>query len=237
MARLRQVWELRIHGVNNTPPESMLQSRGDQPPAPGTQRLLERVAGDDTTGFYRYVPPAPGEPRVVVEAFSWGQLTSGRRQVANGVLNDVRRAAWSLVLPFALVNIALWARPTVTSQPGDQGDRGAWWLAGFVRLMAVSLTITMTVAAAGAGLDLFAWQCEAKCATTPPGLGWARSVDAAHLVALAAAVPLALILGMAWIAGKTFQYEAVTPARAGRRPAGRSGIRSSIPASGPAARR
>src|SRR5690349_18070146 len=93
------VWELRIHGVNNTPPENMLQSRGDARPAPGTRHLVERVAGDDTTGFYRYAEPAPGDPRIVVEAFSWGQLTSGRRLAGDGVLDDVRRAAWSLVLP------------------------------------------------------------------------------------------------------------------------------------------
>ena len=213
MANERQVWELRIHGVNNTPPGSMLETCGDLPPTPGTSRLPVLVAGDDTTGFYRYLPPAPGDPRFVVEAFSWGQLTSGRRGAANGVVNDVRRAAWSLVLPFALVNVALWARPSVTPEPGDRGDAPAWWLAGLVRLMAVSLTVTLTVAAAGAGLDLFAWQCEARCASTPPGLGRARSLDPAHLVAVAAAVPLALILGLAWISGKTFQYEAVTPAR------------------------
>ena len=217
MANDRRVWELRIHGVNNTPPDSMLETSGDLPPKPGTRRLLQCVAGDDTTGFYRYVPPAPGDPRVVVEAFSWGQLTSGRRETANGVVNDIRRAGWSLVLPFALVNVALWARPSVTPEPGDKGDAPAWWLAGLVRLMAVSLTITLTIAAAGVGLDLFAWQCEASCATTPPGLGWARSLDPAHLVAVAAVVPLALILVLAWISGKTFQYEAVTPAR-GQRP-------------------
>ena len=73
--------------------------RGGPPP-----RL---VSGGDVTGFYRASGSAPDDP-VVVEAYSWGQLTSGARTA-----RDVERALWTLLLPFTLANVALYARPGI----------------------------------------------------------------------------------------------------------------------------
>jgi hypothetical protein len=202
-------WELRIHGVSNTPPASVLHSWKDGPIPPDRPWPIELVAGDDTTGFYQRVRTRPGGPKI--EAFSWGQLTSGRRNSGDRVVRDLRRAAWSMLLPFALVNVALWARPTVSPKPGDTG--AARLLAWLVRVLALSLTITVTTAAAGVGMDLLAWQCHADCSRTPPGLGWLGgswlAVDG-RLVLVGALLPLILVCGLVWLAGKTFQYEAIT---------------------------
>lgn len=84
------VYELRIHGVSGTPPASML----------GVPSVT-RVAGDEAAGFYR-PQDAEGHPidadgeGSLVEAYSWGGLTSGGKL----------RALWLLLTPFTLVNVA-----------------------------------------------------------------------------------------------------------------------------------
>lgn len=62
-----QVYELRVHGVSGTPPESMLAD-----PFP------EQVAGDDVARFFRKTEPiVVGGKSRIVEAFHWGRFTSG----------------------------------------------------------------------------------------------------------------------------------------------------------------
>ncbi|MDH3248222.1 MAG: hypothetical protein OEQ47_04640 [Acidimicrobiia bacterium] len=82
------VVELRIHGVSGTPPEDLLRD------------FPIRVAGDARSGFYRAETGEP-EEEGVIEAYSWGGLTSASRLTA----------AWLLVLPFALLNVAGWMAP------------------------------------------------------------------------------------------------------------------------------
>src|SRR5215213_2335015 len=104
------VWlELRIHGVHNTPPQSMLG-------VPASS--VGQVAGDGITGIYRTkdgkvplrtltVPgsaEAPAQTPVVVEAYSWGGLTSN----VKGIVNWLTRVLWMFLLPFALMNLAYW---------------------------------------------------------------------------------------------------------------------------------
>jgi hypothetical protein len=96
-------------------------------------------AGDDQTGFYRRCGDSDSAG-LVTEAYSWGQLTAGNR-----AKKDIQRAGWALLLPFALVNVALWARPDVSD--GRLGQVTAYVL----RLLAVSLTVTLVLAAAGVG--------------------------------------------------------------------------------------
>ncbi|HEX8865103.1 MAG TPA: hypothetical protein VF821_05545, partial [Lentzea sp.] len=81
-----QVYELRVHGVSGTPPESMLSD-----PFP------EQVAGDDDARFFRKTDPivVNGRSRIV-EAFHWGRFTSG----------SPSRTLWLLLLPFALLNLS-----------------------------------------------------------------------------------------------------------------------------------
>ena len=94
--------ELRVHGVHGTSPGAMLGvADGD----------VGQVAGDGLTGIYRVkdgVLPYRNlaGTNVSVEAYSWGALTSG----VQGILGWVKRALWLLLLPFALVNLAYWAR-------------------------------------------------------------------------------------------------------------------------------
>src|SRR6185503_20160613 len=94
--------ELRIHGVSNTPPESMLKDWAHPRPE---ARL---VFGDEQTGFYRRVGDSDGAPELT-EAYSWGQLTSGNRTTR--AAKDLQRAGWALLFPFAAANVALWAVP------------------------------------------------------------------------------------------------------------------------------
>jgi hypothetical protein len=81
-----QVYELRVHGVSGTPPESMLAD-----PFP------EQVAGDDVARFFRKTDPiVVGGRSRIVEAFHWGRFTSG----------SATRTLWLLLLPFALLNLS-----------------------------------------------------------------------------------------------------------------------------------
>src|SRR4051812_2406713 len=90
---MKRVLEIRVHGVSNTPPESML--RECDVPAPEA-RLY---AGDEQTGFYRRKGD-PDDADLVTEAYSWGALTSG-----NQAKKDLQRAGWALLLPFAFANV------------------------------------------------------------------------------------------------------------------------------------
>jgi len=74
--------ELRVHGVSGTPPEALLSCPTE---------FLEEVAGDKSAGFYRRQPwledatsGPPGAWRKVLEAYSWGGLTSGPASRAAG---------------------------------------------------------------------------------------------------------------------------------------------------------
>jgi hypothetical protein len=90
--------ELLVHGVGGTTPEEMLND-------PRTVR----ITGDGTAAVFRRVDDADAEDRPedyrgkpVPEAYVWCNLTSG-----NG-----SRALWLLLLPFMVVNLAHWMRPT-----------------------------------------------------------------------------------------------------------------------------
>ncbi|MFN8080383.1 MAG: hypothetical protein U0Q19_12545 [Kineosporiaceae bacterium] len=206
-------------------------------PVPAAEPALVRVAGDAVTGFYRHpdtVPTATAEPagpaervgpqhgetrsgasRYVVEAFSWGQLTSGQRDLA---AKDLRRAGWSALLPFALVNVALWSRPRV---PADLREKGATaLLAWTVRALALSLTATLLIAMSAASMDLVGWQCGAGCSRQLPFLGGVFTdpyfAVAEHRALLMALVPVAVQAAVWWLAGKSIGYESVVPTASGR---------------------
>src|SRR4051794_16408678 len=84
--------ELRVHGVSGTPPTALdMLGRHD----------VTCVAGDRKSGFYRRRIAEPSSTGTVLEAYSWGNLTSG----------GASRALWLLLLPFTLVNVAFWMRP------------------------------------------------------------------------------------------------------------------------------
>lgn len=144
-----RVVELRVHGVMGTTPESLVSSvaavdvAGD-----GVGRVVQPAD--------RLLRPAPGPmlraegqsiPRVV-EGYSWGAMTSG----------GAAKAAWALLFPFALANVAHWMLPPIPS-----GHRLAGRLAltarTLLRLAAVLLTMLLVTQAAVVSLDLLAAQC------------------------------------------------------------------------------
>lgn len=113
------VLELRVHGVNNTSPSSMLDLGVDD------VELVPHTRGDESAGFWRakeavrdrldpqdrgYTPKG-----LTREAYSWGGLARtspdgfgfGSIKAITGVLG---RLAWIMLIPFGLVNIAYWSR-------------------------------------------------------------------------------------------------------------------------------
>ncbi|MFD8298582.1 hypothetical protein ACFV13_20430 [Streptomyces bauhiniae] len=213
--------ELLVHGVGGTTPEKMLAD----------PRTI-RVTGDDTAAVYRRaedVPesaggagPAlderPGEGPVR-EAYVWCNLTSG-----NGT-----RALWLLLLPFMVVNLAHWMRPSV-ERPGP-----ATRLYGLlVRLAALTLTVLLVAAASEVALDLVAWQCAGApaCAgrhtwltflsPTLSGGGWWSPPG--RRLALAALVPTLLTALLWYLSHRTWSaYESHRPLTTTAEPAADEG--------------
>ena len=96
-----ELLELRIHGVNNTPPVSLLYA-------------IEEEYGDSLVGVYRERPNAG-----VTKAFSWGGLarTSPFPRIRFAWVRSVGSAAWIFVVPFGLANVAYWSRKL--TMPGE----------------------------------------------------------------------------------------------------------------------
>ncbi|MGA5798772.1 hypothetical protein ACPC27_29940 [Streptomyces cellulosae] len=177
--------ELLVHGVGGTTPEQML----DDP-------RTVRVTGDDVAAVFRRADDAdaerdPGARRdgPVPEAYVWCNLTSG-----NGT-----RALWLLLLPFMVVNLAHWMRPSAHARRRTVRLYGM-----LVRLTGLSLTVLLVAAACEVALDLTAWQCAGTPACAgrhswlgflTPGEGWWGAPG--RRLALAALVPAALT-GLLW---------------------------------------
>ncbi|MFI1760964.1 hypothetical protein ACH41H_02650 [Streptomyces sp. NPDC020800] len=198
--------ELLVHGVGGTTPEKML----------GCPRTV-RITGDDTAAVFRRADhtedtePAPADDGAgdepVQEAYVWCNLTSG----------DGSRALWLLLLPFMVVNLAHWMRPT------SRGRRHTVRLYGLlVRLAALTLTVLLVAAACEVALDLVAWQCAgvADCARRHSWLGFlspAVSGDGwwslpGRRLALAALVPTALTVLLWYLSHRTWSaYESHQP--------------------------
>lgn len=192
--------ELLVHGVGGTTPEKML----DDP-------RTVRITGDDIAAVFRRADDVDAEKAQrdgpVPEAYVWCNLTSG-----NGT-----RALWLLLLPFMVVNLAHWMRPTA------RGRKRTVRLYGLlVRLAGLTLTVLLVAAACEVALDLAAWQCAGTraCAESHSWLGflspdvsddgwWSRP---GRRLALAALVPAALT-GLLWyLSHRTWSaYESQQP--------------------------
>jgi hypothetical protein len=162
-----QVLELRVHGVHNTSPQSMLGV---------TKGEIGQVAGDGITGVFRTkdgkIPLRELKSNIAVEAYSWGALTSG----VTGIFGWVRRVAWLFLLPFALLNISYWARPelgfrteqTASGSVGPNNEsteelkrsaRPSRSSARLLRVAGLLLTAFMVLTPLTVVVDLVAWQC------------------------------------------------------------------------------
>ncbi|WP_338899826.1 hypothetical protein WBG99_32810 [Streptomyces sp. TG1A-60] len=173
-----------------------------------------RITGDDTAAVFRRIDDADAEARPsdhcgkpVPEAYVWCNLTSG-----NG-----SRALWLLLLPFMVVNLAHWMRPTTRDRRRTVRLYGL-----LVRLTGLTLTVLLVAAACEVALDLTAWQCAGTraCAEEHTWLGFlspAVSADGwwsrpGRRLALAALVPAALT-GLLWyLSHRTWSdYESQRP--------------------------
>ncbi|WP_320783819.1 hypothetical protein [Streptomyces sp. CRN 30] len=179
-----------------------------------------RVTGDGIAAVFRRIDDADAESRPedrpedrrgkpVPEAYVWCNLTSG-----NG-----SRALWLLLLPFMVVNLAHWMRPTTS------GRRRTVRLYGLlVRLAGLSLTVLLVAAACEVALDLAAWQCAGTpaCARDHTWLGF-LSPDVSgggwwsapgRRLALASLVPAALTALLWYLSHRTWRtYESQQPMR------------------------
>jgi hypothetical protein len=193
--------ELRVHGVHGTSPGAML---GVDDAAVG------QVAGDGLTGIYRardgQLPLRElGGTDVSVEAYSWGSLTSG----VQGFLGWVKRALWLLLLPFALVNLAYWARIGLA-----QGTGQSRWGARAVRVSGLLLTVFFVVVPCVVAIDMAAWQCYRYgvpgCSVVPGWLNFVAGLAPGRRIALATLVPVAVVTVL-WLLSKTSirRYESV----------------------------
>nr|WP_240690800.1 MULTISPECIES: hypothetical protein [unclassified Amycolatopsis] len=140
-----RIVEMRVSGLVGTSGETLLD----------TVQTVD-VAGDELGRVVRPADrlrrPAPGPvvpalgrsiPRTV-EGYLWSGMTSG----------GVAKAAWALLFPFSLANVAFWMLPPV--------HRGRWLgglCRGLLRIAAVLLTMLLVSQVAAAVLDLVATQC------------------------------------------------------------------------------
>src|SRR3954451_2282954 len=201
----RSLVELRIHGVSGTPPEGMLDAR-----------VVSRIAGDATTGFYALEPDeplvgiAPDDRPRRLEGYSWRGMTSG----------SPLQALWVLLAPFALANMAVAMRP-----PVDERSRWRFLTAvhgALVRLFALSLTLTLVVAIYIASIDLFAWQCGNSAACIDEHavtrvLGWGVLASPPRRMAVSLVLPLAVIALLWFLARRSWKARAATLAIVGTR--------------------
>ncbi|WP_237519027.1 hypothetical protein [Streptomyces sp. SID5910] len=158
-----------------------------------------RVTGDHIAAVFRRTEDADAESRPedyrgrpVPEAYVWCNLTSG-----NGT-----RALWLLLLPFMVVNLAHWMRPTAHGRIRTVRLYGL-----LVRLAGLTLTVLLVAAACEVAIDLVAWQCAGTpaCAQRHSWLGFLSPAGPdggwwsppGRRLALAAAVPAALT-GLLW---------------------------------------
>ena len=205
------VLELRVHGVRGTPTTSMLGAQDAS--------QVRQVAGDRLTGFYRLAegvdPPLRRlPPGMALEAYSWGELTSGIR----GMWGWVTRVLWLGLLPFALVNLAFWARTEV----GQNSGQARWGLRA-VRVSGLLLTMVAMLTACFVALDLVAWQCfranAVACPVLPDWLDALASLRAGQRITVMSAVPVGLVIGLVLLTRQSLsRYEATSdePAQADR---------------------
>lgn len=243
------VLELRIHGVNNTPPDAMLAL---------PDHAVEQFRGDRFGSFWRprqdkladlppdHVGQVPAEVRR--EAYSWGGMARSSPGVpGSGVpsvlANALGRVGWALLLPFGLANVAYWARKLPDdSVPATR--RMVWWNAGrgaaSTRLFGLGLTVLLVLAVCEVAIDVYAVQCSlpgTTCRRLPDFLD-VLGDPARHIRVLAAsAVPVLLLLGLLALTSLSRSRYEMTSVRTPERRAGVVLSRSSMWEGSPRIRR
>ncbi|MBG6103325.1 hypothetical protein IW249_003739 [Micromonospora vinacea] len=177
--------ELRVHGVSGASAAQVLDLQ-----------QTGQVAGDRSGGFYRPRPrcsDTTGVRGVTLEAYRWGDLPSG---------TVARTLAVVFLLPFMLVNVAIWMRP---ANPGSEAA-----VKSLCRVLALTLTVLYVLAIAGVAVDLVGWGCLASpdCLAGRSWLSWLGGRPTGQRLAVLALVPAAAI-GLIWRVscrpGRTFE--------------------------------
>ncbi|SDN87062.1 hypothetical protein [Lentzea jiangxiensis] len=157
-----RVVELRVHGVQGTTPQTLVDAVA-----------AVDVAGDGLGRIVRPADrlrrPAPGPvlqtegrstPRVV-EGYLWGGMTSG----------GVAKATWALLFPFSIANVAHWMLPPVPERSLPSHLLGIG-LRSLLRVFALLLTALLVAQISVVSLDLLAAQClrpGTACLSSIPG--------------------------------------------------------------------
>lgn len=181
--------EIRLHGVGGTTPQDLL---GDLAP--------QQVAGDRIAGFYR----TADQGERIVEAYSWGGLTS----------RSASRVLWLLLLPFALANLTGW----MVARSVHRGRARFGFHRWAVRFASLAMTVNFVVVAAMMGMDLIGYQCGQRNACLgklpefrPPGADLLVG-HPARWVVLGSGLPVLAILLLCLLALKSInRYESVQP--------------------------
>ncbi|MEG3637063.1 hypothetical protein [Micromonospora palythoicola] len=188
-----EVVELRVHGVSGAAAETLL----DHP-------VVTRVAGDDNAGFYR---PRPGfgvsdRPQALrVEAYRWGALTAG---------GAVRTLSLLFLLPFMLVNLAVWTRPATGGAGGVIGP--------LCRVLAATLTAAFMLSVVGVTVDIIGWQCVPyqPCLRGRGYLSWLAHLPLGPRLALLALVPIGALRLLWWLGERSARVFEAFPAARGQ---------------------
>ncbi|GLY25925.1 hypothetical protein [Micromonospora sp. NBRC 101691] len=190
-----EVVELRVHGVSGATAETLL----DHP-------VVIRVAGDDNAGFYRPRPGfGPDGPwgGLRTEAYRWGSLTAGAA---------VRTVSLLFLLPFMLINLAVWTRPATGGAGGIIGP--------LCRLLAASLTAAYVLSVVGATVDIVGWQCVPyrPCTHGRGYLSWLGELPLGPRLALLALLPIGALRLLWWLgerSARAFEAFSVTGGQSG----------------------
>jgi hypothetical protein len=171
--------------VSGTPPQDMLCSQwaaqvaGDalSPIFQPADQFGRTLAGPD-------LPCADGTFPRQVEAYHWGEMTSG----------GWSKAVWALLAPFAMVNVAHWMLP-----PGGKKRLHSMLigtLEGLLRLTGLLLTALFMAQAAVLVMDVVVTQCpsEPTACLSSAHLGWLWAHQ--RLLSIAGAAVLVALLGM-----------------------------------------
>jgi hypothetical protein len=179
-----RVVELRVHGVQGTTPQSLVDAVA-----------AVDVAGD---GLGRVVRPADrlrrpapgpvlqaaGRPVTrVVEGYVWGRMTSG----------GWAKATWALLFPFSLANVAHWMLPPTPTGSVPAHLLGVG-LRALLRLAALLLTVLLVAQLEVISLDLVAAQCLASGATCLWGPSWMSTTPWVRAVVGLAPIALAVLV-------------------------------------------
>jgi hypothetical protein len=204
-----RVLELRIHGVNNTPPHAMLAlSPAEVEQLPGGDRFGS-FWQPTPQGVAALPPEHPGQvsPDVRREAYSWGGMARsspgiGGSGVPSRAVNLLGRIGWALLLPFGLANVAYWSRKLPVDATAENPQK-VWWNSGrgaaSTRLFGLGLTLLLVLAVCEVAIDVYAVQCSlpaTNCRRLPEFLDFLGDPPP-HVRALAASVvPVLLLLGL-----------------------------------------